>query len=89
MPLRAVRAAASSLGSTAPFLSLASVLIALDITDGSDKPYEFSARVRKTYVVAGFKSNICKCKKEKRNKIMRRKKNLVKYAHIGLSTPGE
>lgn len=60
MPLSIVRAAASSLGSTTPCLSLASVLIALDTADGSDRPYEFSARTRKTYDVAGFSSGIWK-----------------------------
>lgn len=46
------------MGSTTPLLSLANVLIALDTADGSDRPYEFSARIRKTYDVAGFRSDI-------------------------------
>lgn len=65
LPLSIVRAAASSLGSTTPLLSLANVLISLDTADGSDRPYEFSARIRKIYDVAGFNSVICWVEKKK------------------------
>lgn len=58
-PLRKARAATNSLGGMA-LLSVSSVLIAPDTGDGTERPYEFSARTMNTYVVAGFSSVICK-----------------------------
>jgi hypothetical protein len=39
-------------------LSVSNVLIALDNGDGTERPYEFSARTMNMYDVAGFKSLI-------------------------------
>lgn len=58
LPLRKARAATNSLGGMM-LLSVSKVLITLDIGDGTERPYEFSARTMNMYVVAGFKSLIC------------------------------
>jgi hypothetical protein len=42
---------------------LSNVLITLDIGDGIERPYEFSARTTNMYEVAGFKFVICKREK--------------------------
>lgn len=61
-PLRNVRAATNSLCGTL-FLSLSDVLIATDIGDGIETPYEFSARTTNTYDAAGFRLVIWKREK--------------------------
>lgn len=67
MPLRKARAATNSLGGMT-LLSAASVLMTLDIGDGTERPYEFSARTMNMYDVVGFKSLIYEAGRGKRKK---------------------
>lgn len=67
LPLRKARAATNSLGGMM-LLSVSDVLITLDSGDGTERPYEFSARTMNIYVVAGFKSLIWANGKERKRK---------------------
>lgn len=58
-PLSTIRAAASSVCGTLPF-SAPRVFTTLDSTDGTERPWAFSARTRNMYDVAGFNSPIWK-----------------------------
>lgn len=58
MPLRKTRAVANTFGGTI-LLSVPNVLNTLDNGDGMESPYEFSARTKNIYDVAGFSSVIC------------------------------
>lgn len=59
LPLRTALAADNSACGTTPF-SAPNVFTTADSTDGTDMPWEFSARTMKTYEVAGFNSLICR-----------------------------
>lgn len=63
-------------------LSVSDVLITLDVGEGMERPYEFSARTMNIYDVAGFKSLICKQSEEEI-----RKKN--PFARITNQAEGE
>lgn len=65
LPLSTFRAADSSDCGITPF-SAPKVLTTDDTLDGIDNPYEFSARIRNIYDVAGLSSPICKMKKKKK-----------------------
>jgi hypothetical protein len=67
LPLRKARAATNSLGGMM-LLSVSNVLITLDIGDGTERPYEFSARTMNIYDVAGFKSLICANERNEKEK---------------------
>lgn len=56
-PLKTMRAAANSDCGTLP-LSMPNVFATLDNGDGTERPWAFSARTKKTYDVAGLSSPI-------------------------------
>lgn len=72
LPLSTLRAADNSDCGMTPF-SAPKVLTTDDTADGMDNPWEFSARTKNMYDVAGLSSPIC-------NRNLRKKKNVRKFS---------